>query len=65
MAARVSNLNTLTLDNRTFGCNESDPAKLSAADKVLELFGPKAGEEHRLRMGMPATGRGLKSPATA
>lgn len=51
VAARVSNLNTLTLDNRTFGCNESDPAKLSAADKVLELFGPKAGEEHRLRMG--------------
>ena len=41
----------LPLDNRKFGCNETDPAKLTAAGKVLELFGPKASEEHRLRMG--------------
>ena len=51
VAARVSNLDALPLDNRKFGCNESDPAKLAAADKVMELFGPKASEEHRLRMG--------------
>lgn len=51
VAARVSNLDTLPLDDRKFGCNETDPAKLVAADKVMELFGPKASEEHRLRMG--------------
>ena len=51
VAARVHDLNRLPLDNRQFGCNETDPAKLSAAGKVLELFGPKASEEHRLRMG--------------
>lgn len=50
-AAQGEDLDHLPLDPRTFGCKESDPSKLTAAATPLALFGGKATDEHRLRIG--------------
>lgn len=44
-------LNNLPLDSRQLGCRESDTEKLQVATASLELFGERASEDHRLRMG--------------
>lgn len=49
--SNYSDLDHLPLDKRSFGCKESDPAKLTTAATPLVLFGAKASDEHRLRMG--------------
>ena len=49
--SHYADLDKLPLDKRSFGCKESDPSKLTAAATPLVLFGAKATDEHRLRMG--------------
>lgn len=50
-AANYQDLDNLPLDNRQLGCRESSVAKSPIATRSLELFGEKASDEHRLRMG--------------
>lgn len=50
-AANYQDLDRLPLDNRRLGCRELSMEKAPVATTRLELFGEKASDEHRLRMG--------------
>lgn len=50
-AANYQDLDRLPLDNRRLGCRELSMEKSPVATTRLELFGEKASDEHRLRMG--------------
>lgn len=57
----TQDLNNLTLDDRSFGCDQTDPSNAGLATNAMEVFSKLATGDHVLRLGDPSNWNGTDS----